>query len=156
MGSYQIKVNITSWGWGSHCSSAFLRLILQIDNLNTFCETGLKWVPERPIEDKSTLNKVMACAVSDLIWQNFHVTSLWCLSHQKNRSFWFAILLHWWLFSARCCHVKVCGASELLMWILGHVAAAFLEHCAYAVHINPLSIGRCDCNFKSMVFKLIV
>ena len=38
----------------------FLKVILQIDILNTSCEIGPRWVPQIPIADMSTLRQVMA------------------------------------------------------------------------------------------------
>ena len=58
--------------WGRACSnslapkrcgcdfiSTFFKLILRIDVMNSSCEICLRWMPQNPIDDKSTLVQVM-------------------------------------------------------------------------------------------------
>ena len=48
-------------GFESYFTSVFFKLILWFDILSTFCGTGLRWMPQNPIDDKSALVWVMAC-----------------------------------------------------------------------------------------------
>ena len=45
---------------GRNLKESFFKLILWIDISSIFYEIGLRWVPQEPIDDKSTLVQVMA------------------------------------------------------------------------------------------------
>ena len=51
--------------YGSNLTSVFFKLFLRIDILSTSCEIGLRWVPQNPTDDNSTLIKVMTWANVD-------------------------------------------------------------------------------------------
>ena len=44
----------------SNFTSLFFKLVLRVDTFGTFRKIGLRWVPQSPIDDKSTLVQVMA------------------------------------------------------------------------------------------------
>ena len=101
-------INLLAPGrYDSNFTRVIFKVILQNNSWSTSCEIVLRWMPQNPTDDKSTLVQVMACAI------------------RQQAITWVNVDPH------LCCQMTSLGYNELTIWSTGRSCFNFSSYREY-------------------------